>query len=300
MESDYFNTKQVAEYLGIHEKQVYALIKEGDIPCTRVTGKWLFKKDLIDRWIVESSSRQGRKPTDREGPILLAAGSNDPVLDLLLNAIQRKSAGISIFSSSVGSTEGLSMLGRGLTSIAWCHLSDPDTGEHTVPFLERFLGDRKTAVVHLFYREVGILYSSSAPVPVKGIASLKAPGMKFVNRQAGSGTRIFFDRLLETEGISPSEIAGYDMEAITHLEVGLSILSGSAHAGIASGAVATLLNLPFIPLTRESFDMVLDQETFFSKTVQGFIKSLASDDFRRMVSVMGPYDFSESGRIIHP
>jgi len=124
-------------------------------------------------------------------------------------------------------------------------------------------------------------------------------GVKFINRQEGSGTRIMTEHFIESEGVESSTIKGYGDEVNTHLEVGLKILSGSADAGIATSSVANILGLKFQPLIKESFDMVLLQDTFFREEVQSFIETLKSDEFRQMVSFLGNYDFAKSGRIIY-
>jgi putative molybdopterin biosynthesis protein len=120
-----------------------------------------------------------------------------------------------------------------------------------------------------------------------------------VNRQRGSGTRILLDHHLKRLKIPPSRIRGYEREVYTHFEVGLSILSREADAGICTVAVAKLLGLPFIPIARERFDMILDQGTFFSKAIQAFIDTLNSREFRQRVEPIGAYDFKDSGKILH-
>ncbi|HPA73363.1 MAG TPA: substrate-binding domain-containing protein [Spirochaetota bacterium] len=299
MPGELMNTKEVAEYLGIHEKQVYALIKDNRIPCTRVTGKWVFPKPMIDEWI-STSARAGRE-TDRnerrEMDAVFAAGSNDPVLDILMNSM--RVPGFHIFSSSTGSTEGLDLLRRGNTDLAWCHLFDPETGSYNIPYIISSFEGMKIAVVHLFYRELGFVSSPSMEKPVKTFSDLDGASVRFVNRQKGSGTRLLIDYRLEREGISTSAVAGYTREVRTHMEVGLSILSGLADAGVATVAVSKLLGLPFEPLVRESFDMVLTQETFFKKGVRAFIDALGAKDFRRLVEPLGNYDFGESGKILY-
>jgi putative molybdopterin biosynthesis protein len=129
--------------------------------------------------------------------------------------------------------------------------------------------------------------------------NLSSEGVVFINRQKGSGTRIFLDHKLSEHGIDPARIRGYDREVYTHFEVGLSILSGAATAGIATVAVSKLFGLPFTSLVKESFDMVLPQETFFEEGVQGFIAALKSEEFRKNVEPLGNYDFSESGKIMY-
>ncbi len=296
------NTRQVAGYLGIHEKQVYALVKEGRIPCTRVTGKWVFPRQLIDQWI-RSHAMEGLREEYRARPgaeyALLAAGSNDPVLDILLGTMKHEGEGFNIFSSSTGSSEGLRLLAEGATDIAWCHLFDPESGEYNIPYLARYLGARGAAVVHLFYRELGFLSSPSLDPPVRGFADLAGGRVRFVNRQKGSGTRLLLDYHLEKSGIDSSAITGYENEVYTHFEVGLAILAGQADSGIATVAVSRLMGLPFASIVRESFDMVLTKETFFEKGVQAFISALNSADFREKVAALGNYDFSDSGKIVY-
>ncbi len=296
------NTKEVAEYLNIHEKQVYALIKAHKIPCTRVTGKWIFPKHLIDEWITANSQEAIKQSDDTVLPVrgsLLAAGSNDPILDILLNDTKQAHPDLYIFTCSTGSTGGLKLLGEQRIDLAWCHLFDPQSGGYNIPYLSEFLEGRKIAVVHLFYRELGFVSSSDLVNNVRSFKDLLNPDIRFINRQKGSGTRVLLDYRLAEAGIEPSGIKGYENEVYTHFEVGLGILSGSANAGIATIAVSKLFGLPFAPIIKESFDMVLPQETFFDKNVQAFMETLKSPSFRQKVKPLGDYDFSESGKIIY-
>jgi putative molybdopterin biosynthesis protein len=295
MSVEMMNTREVAEYLGINEKQVYALIKAGRIPCTRVTGKWLFPRSLIDRWI--NASAGGRSVPDRGPDRILAAGSNDPVLDLLLGSANNY-AGALIFSCNLGSVGGLRLLEEGRCDLAWCHLYDSETGTYNIPYIASHLADKRIAVVHLFYREIGILMSADASKRVKRFEDI-ASGIRFINRQKGSGIRIFVDHNLKKSEIDPTSIDGYENEAYTHFEIGLSILSGGADAGISSVAISRLLGLPFIPLARESFDMVVGKDAFFEKPIQAFIETLRTKQFRKRVAHMGEYDFKDSGNIIY-
>ena len=123
-------------------------------------------------------------------------------------------------------------------------------------------------VVNLFFRELGFVMTRGNPLRIKGFEDLNRKGVRFINRQAGSGTRILLDNHLEKAGIPPGSIDGYDQEVSTHIEVGLAILSGGADTGIATAAVSSLLGLDFIPVTRERFDMILAQSVFFQKGVQ--------------------------------
>ena len=302
MSEELMNTKEVARYLDINEKQVYALIKSGRMPATRVTGKWIFPKQVIDAW-VESDARSGmeaaRQKSGRISGALLASGSNDPVLDILQTCLQKAVPEFFIFSANTGSMAGLNALEKGYTDIAWSHLLDPETGEYNVPYLGRHLPRLKAVVVNLFFRELGFLAARGNPRRIRGFGDLARPEVRFINRQAGSGTRLLLDHELGKAGISPLAIAGYGEEVFTHIEVGLAVLSGDADTGIATAAVSNILGLDFVPITRERFDMILDQAVFFQKGVQALIDVLTGDEFRRRVRNLGSYDFRSSGKILY-
>jgi len=302
MSNELMNTKEVAKYLDIHEKQVYLLIKAGKIPCTRVTGKWIFPIRLIDEWIQTSAHdglQQARKRINSIEGALLAAGSNDPVLDMLLTAIKKDHPAFNIFSANTGSIRGLESLNTGLTDIAFSHLYDPQTGDYNTPYLKQYCPDHQPVVVNLFYRQIGFLTVKSKSKDFKGWESLNKKGVRFVNRQRGSGIRIMLDYELKNRGIVCGDISGYDQEVYTHFEVGLSLISGNADVGIASAAVAKILDLNFQPLVNERFDMVLDKNTFFQPSIQALIDTLKSDEFKSRVEKIGNYNFKDAGRILH-
>jgi excisionase family DNA binding protein len=302
MSEEIMNTKEVAKYLGIHEKQVYALVKSKKIPSTRVTGKWVFPKKLIDDWI-ESNAKTGleqaRQKSRRIEGALLASGSNDPILDMLQTYMKKSYPEFYIFSANTGSTDGLKALNMGYTDIAWSHLFDPKSGEYNIPFLSNYLPNIKPVVVNMFRRDLGFVTLSGNTLKLKGFHDLTKRGVRFINRQKGSGTRLLIDQRLIDLGISPLKIEGYDNEVNTHLEVGLSILGKTANVGIATMAASKFLSLYFIPITKERFDMILSQETFFHRGVQALIRLLHSEEFRHKVEKIGGYDLKDSGRVIY-
>ncbi len=302
MSEEMMSTKEVAKYLSIHEKQVYALIKSKKIPSTRVTGKWVFPKKLIDDWIdssAKSGLEQARQKSRRIEGALLASGSNDPILDMLQTYMKKSYPEFYIFSANTGSTDGLKALNKGYTDIAWSHLFDPKTGEYNIPFLSNYLPNLKPVVVNLFHRDLGFVVSPKSPFHISGFEDLTQKGVRFINRQKGSGTRVLLDHHLKKMRISPSRIHGYDREVYTHFEVGLSILSKEADVGIATIIVSNLFGLSFVPITHESFDMILDRSTFFEKGVQAFIEILNSQEFRNRIERLGSYDFTNSGKILY-
>ncbi|MFQ5883254.1 MAG: substrate-binding domain-containing protein [Candidatus Methylomirabilales bacterium] len=291
------NTKEVAAYLGIHEKKVYYLVKAGKIPSTRVTGKWIFPKNLIDQWIEQSTTGPMRRRREEERPFLLVAGSDDPSLGILQELYLRRRAPTSLFIATVGSSAGLEAIADGVADLALAHLLDPATGEYNLPYLRRILPSGATAVA-LFHREIGLVVRPENPLGLGTVADLVRSDLRIINRQNGSGTRVYLDQELDRLGIKPKQINGYERHVMTHLEVGLKILQGEADTGVATSAAARLLGLDFIPLTRERFDILIANDRFFSRGVQALLGIVGSREFRTRVDALGGYDTSESGRIL--
>jgi molybdate-binding protein len=154
-------------------------------------------------------------------------------------------------------------------------------------------------VVNLFCRDLGFLVAHKNPRGIHGFEDLARKEVKFINRQKGAGTRVLLDFNLKRLRIPSSQISGYEKEVYTHLEVGISVLSKEADVGIATVAVSKFFGLSFIPITTESFDMVLDQSTFFEKGLQAFMEVLNSDGFRKRITKLGNYDFRNSGKILY-
>jgi len=301
MARDFMSTKEVAEHLGINEKQVYALIKQKRIPASRATGKWVFPRKLVDEWIegdAQAGLKEARHKSRKVEGALLAAGSNDPVLDMLYGRLRRQHPEFYVFSANIGSTAGLRALENGFTDIAWSHLLDPESGEYNIPYLEKLVPSVRSVVVNLFYRELGFVLAKGNPRGIAGFEDLMREEVRFVNRQEGSGTRLLLDHYLEKEGLQRERIAGYEDEASTHVEVGLAILSGEADTGIAASAVSALFGLDFIPIARERFDMICDQSVFFQKGVQSIMEVLNGETFQNQVSGLKGYDFRGTGRIL--
>jgi excisionase family DNA binding protein len=295
---EFMQVREVARYLGINEKKVYFLAKAGKIPCTRITGKWTFPRKLVDQWIETSASGLlGQPRKSEEQTLVLAAGSDDPSLGILQELYAARTKPASFFMATVGSSGGLEALRDGIADCALAHLLEPKRsggGKEQV----RDLLPNDTVVVELFHRELGLLVPGGNPKAISAVRDLGRPKLRFVNRQPGSGTRIFFDRELARARVNARKIIGYDTEVATHLAVGVRILKGEADVGVATRTAAQLLGLDFLPLLRERFDLLVRKETFFSRGVQALVGIVGSRDYRERVDALGGYDVAESGRII--
>ncbi len=293
-------TKEVAEYLSINEKQVYRLIKEKKIPATRITGKWLFPKELIDEWIMNSARESVRlttKQNTQENQVVIA-GSNDLALELLAKnaAIQHPRHTFSI--SNTGSLAGLIALQNGNCHIAASHLLDPDSGEYNSSFLKKHFPEMKVVALNLSHREQGLIVKKGNPLGIKNLKHLTHKQVAYINRQDGSGTRVLLDYRLKEDSIDPADINGYTRIAYTHMEVALEIFSGSANAGLGIFAVARQLDLDFIPLATERFDLILPAENYSSKSIKSIRSVLGSKEFKKNIAQLGGYDTRDTGKIV--
>jgi len=229
---------------------------------------------------------------------IVAIGSHDLVLDLAASEMRAADPGVTLASSNAGSLGGLVALRDGLCHIAGSHLLDPETGEYTLPYVDRVLGDADIAIVRLVHREQGVMVAPGNPRGIAGIDDLTRPGLRYVNRQRGAGTRVLLDHELRRRGIAPDAITGYAREEHTHLAVAAAIAAGRADAGLGVLAAARAFGLDFVPVTREPYDLVLRTETLEDPVTAALWALLEDPEFRTAVEALGGYGTQEMGRRI--
>ena len=294
-------TKEVAQFLEVNEKMIYTLVAEKGLPATKVTGKWLFPRHLVEQWIEMHTSnypQQGAHLPPYEG-ILIITGSNDPLLDRsisLFNSVYTDQ--IAVFGN-LGSMGGLRALRQNRCHLASSHLLQEDEAEYNFDFAAKELGSLP-AIVNFCRREQGILVQRGNPKRINSVADLGAKEMRIVNRPLGTGTRLLLDRELSKAGVDGSAITGYSHEVSRHLDVGLEILSGRADAGPGIRAVAGLLDLDFIPLRWERFDLLISKDRFFDQGVQLFLGLLVEKTFKETAAQYTGYDVEFSGKMVYP
>ncbi len=229
---------------------------------------------------------------------IVATGSHDLVLDLAASSLRERDPLVSLASSNVGSLGGLTALRDGLCHLAGSHLLDPDTGEYTLPYLERLLPGRDVAVVRLAHRDQGLIVAPGNPTSTTGIEDVASQGLRYVNRQRGAGTRMLLDHELARAGIEPAAIDGYQREEHTHLAVAAAVAAGRADCGLGVLAAARAFGLDFVPVAKEPYDLVLLNDSIEDELLSPLWALLESDDFRRAVTDLGGYDTAEMGRRI--
>ncbi|NLN16312.1 MAG: molybdopterin biosynthesis protein [Firmicutes bacterium] len=230
---------------------------------------------------------------------ILVAGSHDLTLDIVADFLGRGWPDLRLASAHVGSTAGLAAIKRGQAHLAGCHLLDEETGEYNIPYLQRLLPDVPVALVNLAYRQQGIIIQPGNPKGIQGLEDLARPDIQFVNRQRGAGTRVLLDLKLKELGIDPRSISGYEREEFTHMAVAAAVANGVAHMGLGIYSAAKALGLDFIPLAKERYDLVVEQEFFQSELMERLLAILRSQDFQETVLELGGYDLSDCGRLLY-
>jgi len=229
---------------------------------------------------------------------IVAIGSHDLVLDLAASTLRARDPGVTLASSNAGSLGGLVALRDGLCHLAGSHLLEPETGEYTLPYVERVLGGREIAVVRLVHREQGLIVAPANPLGLEGVGDLVRDGLRYVNRQRGAGTRVLLDHELATHRMDPDAITGYQREEHTHLAVAAAVAAGRADAGLGVLAAARAFGLGFVPVRSEPYDLVMDAATWDAPVLAPLRSLLDSPGFAAEVEALGGYDATEMGRRI--
>jgi putative molybdopterin biosynthesis protein len=229
---------------------------------------------------------------------IVAVGSHDLVLDLAASTLRAADPRVTLASSNVGSLGGLVALRDGLCHVAGSHLLDPDSGEYTLPYVDRVLDGREVAVIRLVHRDQGLIVAPGNPLGIGGLDDLGRRGLRYVNRQRGAGTRVLLDAELRARGVDPAGISGYEREEHTHLAVAAAIADGRADCGLGLRAAARAFGLDFVPVTREPYDLVVAPDALEDPKLAPLLALMGEPEFRAAVEALGGYDAAEMGRRI--
>ncbi|NOY86545.1 MAG: helix-turn-helix transcriptional regulator [Deltaproteobacteria bacterium] len=299
MISSFLDTREVAEYLSINEKQVYSLIHNRGLPGTKITGKWLFPRHLVDRWIESGVADFPEEWSfaQRAQGLLLIAGSDDPLLVRLISLFRRRFTETIPLQSRAGSTEGILALKRGLCHAAAVHLHPSGDAHQDADYLADHF-DQRAVAVSMAVRTQGLLLPKGNPLGIHTLEDTLAGGRRWAGREVGTGTRLRLERELDRLGTDRSGFADDSPTLGSHMEVGVSVMKGQADVGLAIQAVAEMLGLDFIPLFLERFDLVVYRDTFFQKEIQNFFGLLNTGEFTGIAAGLTGYDISGAGRIL--
>jgi putative molybdopterin biosynthesis protein len=238
------------------------------------------------------------KPAGAIDSNIIMIGSHDNTIDVIASELKARDSRLHLSSSNVGSLGGLVALRKGHAHLAGSHLLDTTDGTYNFSFIEKYLRGIPVRVVELTRRQQGFMLAPGNPKRLRTIQDLAQDNVRFINRQAGAGTRILFDYELEKAGISPEQINGYDQEEYTHMAVAVAIISGRADVGMGIYAAAKALGLEFMPVSEERYDLIIREDAFGDPKMAILMEVIRSDEFREMVRNLGGYDPSNSGSII--
>ena len=236
-----------------------------------------------------------RKPHELE-QTLFAIGSHDMTLDLLAQFLAQHNR--RLVSANVGSLGGLVALRRGEAHFAGAHLLDPASGEYNVKYIREYLPGIPVRLITWVHREQGLLVPRGNPKGISGLKDIAREDVAYVNRQRGAGTRVLLDFELQKLGIKPHQVHGYDQEEYTHLAVAAAVASGRADCGLAVTASASALDLDFIPLFHERYDLVIPEEHLKNHLLDPLFALMDDADFRKAVATLPGYSIREMGQVV--
>lgn len=287
-----FTTSEAAAYLRLKERKIYEMVAEGTVPCTKVTGRWLFPKAELDHWL--SSSMHRPDGTARPDPAPIVGGSHDPLLEWAL-----RESGSSLAQLAVGSEAGFDRFVAGETIAATIHLhalEDLEADANAAAMADR--SDMQDAVLISFCRrEQGFLLAPGNPLKIKSIEDIIARGARMAMRPKGAGAQLLLLSLLHQVNASLDRLAAVGPVSPTGPDIAQAIRAGRADTGIATRAVASATGLEFVPIVWEPFDLVMRQRDYFHGPLQALIRFLRTNDFNARAQELGGYDVSAAGAV---
>ena len=284
-------TTEAADYLRIKERKLYELVADGAIPCTKVTGKWLFPRADLDRWLLAGMARPLGVVSADPPPIV--GGSHDPLLQW---ALIKSGAGLAILPE--GSETGYRRFLKGEVIAAAIHFHDlEDLGKDanvSVVSQEPTLYD--AVLLHFCSREQGMVVARGNPLGLREVSDFPRARPRFAVRPPGAGAQQFLLALIKKAGVAEHEL-DIALVAPTGPDIAQAIRAGHADCGIATRAIAKAADLNFVPLATESFDILMRQRDSYREPLSAFVKMLRSAELAQRAAELGGLDVSTAGSI---
>jgi putative molybdopterin biosynthesis protein len=316
-ESNPLTPAEVAEILKISKYTVYEMVKRGDLPAYRVgkkirvdshdlqeyINKGKGNEPAPDEHLVLSPASPLESPllsveTSAKAPGLVICGQ-DICLDILGRHLEHHPAGVRAYRQNLGSFAGLLALYQDRADLAAIHLWDSDSNSYNIPYVRRLLPGIPAVVIHLGCRMQGFYVARGNPKNIKQWEDLVQPGIRFVNREAGSGTRVLIDEQFRILGINRQMVKGYENLEFSSLAVASAVSRGIVDVGVGSvKASLQVRDIDFIPLRRERYELVIKKEDINRAPFQVVLEILSSPAFKAELQGLGDYDLSETGKIV--
>lgn len=287
----YLTTEEAADYLRLKERKLYELASRGAVPCSKVTGKWLFPRAAVDRWVAAGLSRP--EGFVAEAPPAIIGGSHDPLLEW---AVRQSDSGFALLAE--GSEKGLDRLERNEVAIAAIHLHG--AGDDDVANIESLAARaalHDTVLIAFARREQGFLVAPGNPHGIGTLGDVRRSGARIGLRPAGAGAQLLLERVAGQAGIALDALCLARGSFATGPDLALAIRGGEIDCGLATRAVAATHGLDFVPLVWERFDLALRRRTFFTPPAQRFFAFLRDGGLHRRAEALGGYDMSQIGSV---
>ena len=237
-------------------------------------------------------------PVEKLKNTLVVIGSHDPLLDELGDMLHVADKDVYMSSSHVGSMGGIMAIRRGEAHAAGCHLLNTENGEYNIAFIKKYFPKGGVRLIRCVGRQQGLMVAHGNPLNIQKFSDISKEGLRYVNRQKGSGTRILTDYLCKQDNLDVTAIYGYDREELTHTSVAAQIVSGSADAGMGIYSAAKLYDLDFIPICIEEYDLLIPDHAWDTPQVRQMLKTIKSEEFKEKILALGGYTVENPGEII--
>lgn len=306
MPQDYsYTIEEVAQLLKVSKLTIYDLVKKEELPVYRVGRQMRVDQEDLQKYIQKSKTgssvkevttpKQVKHDSDKKKVII---SGQDLVLDLLGKYIE-KDRQVKILRSHEGSYNGVLAMYNGDCDIASMHMYDGDTGEYNTSYLKKIFVSHPYIQIHLLTRMAGFYVEKGNPLGIQSFEDITKPDVRIINREKGSGARTLLDEKLRVHEIPRATILGYDDEEKSHLDVASAVAQGHAQLAVGIEKIAKLVNVDFIPLVEESYDIVLFKSPENEQLVETVKSILQSSEFQDEVAALGGYSIQNMGKVIY-
>lgn len=289
----FMSVRQVAHYLQLNEKKIYALVSEGKIPATRVTGKWMFPRELVDRWMLDSA--HGGLMADR----LIVTGSDDPLLHRIIGRFALETSASALISfAPTGTRLGLELLDSRRADVCGIHWGPTEESRRRHPaLLRQYDSHHQWVLIHAFRREQGLLLSPGLAEAIDGPADLLHQDYRWALRQSGAGSQRYLQEVLARHGGRLESLNGA-VTTLSEREAAAAIRMGQADVAPGARPAATEFGLDFLSYGWEAFDLALPRDIWFRRLFQDLLARLRAEPTQQMAAMLGGYDLVEAGELV--
>ncbi|PFR74994.1 hypothetical protein CN936_28975 [Bacillus cereus] len=303
MDHHSYTTEEVAKRLKVSKLTVYDLIKKGELPSYRVGRQMRIDAADLEQYIkqMKTGKIQGTpvKSEDSRGLDTCIISGQELTLDMLAKRIENRLPSSNILRAYQGSLTSLIKMYQGEGSIVSLHLFDGETGTYNVPYVKRILVGQPCIMINLLSRNVGFYVRKGNPKRIKAWADISGSTIKFVNREKGSGIRVLVDEQLRIQKLNKADISGYEWEESNHLGVATQVANGKADVGVGSEKFSQIVNVDFIPIMKEQYDLVILKNKENEELIEVVKDILQSEEFHNELNAIGGYDITKTGQIVY-